>query len=334
MKVLSYVHAYVPYHNGGAETTLHDLNKALISKGHECVVVVKESPFREYMPDYEIDGVKVVFAKDKRELLHHVPTSGLLLTHLECSVRSTIVAKKFKVPVAQIIHNDLDLTRGYIGHGPDFLIYNTMWIKEKFKEFDNIPSIVVHPPIRAANYKTDRGKKVTLVNLFESKGQDIFYALAERLPDINFLAVKGGYGEQVIRHDLPNVEFMDNDFDVRNVYAKTKVILMPSKYETYGRVACEAASCGIPSIVSDTPGLREALGEAGTYISRKDVLTSDVLEAWEKALRATLTPRKYGALSKAALERSEALDLLSARELEMFTLYAEQFVSIFKRKKS
>lgn len=328
MKIVSYVHAYVPHHNGGAETTLHDMNRALVEAGHDCTVVIKESVFREYKSDYQVDGVNVVHAKDKREIVKYLPGADLLLTHLECSVRATLLGKRFRVPVAQLIHNDMNLTMKYVAHSPDFLVYNTEWIKEEFaKEYNHIPSIVVRPPIRMNRYKVDRGKSVTLVNLYERKGANTFYALAERFPNVPFLGVKGGYGEQVLRHDLPNVEIMEYTPDIRKAYEKTKLILMPSLYESYGRVACEAAASGIPSIVSDTPGLREALGDAGTYLDPYDVT------AWETALRSSLTPRKYGALSKAALERSERLDARSADELDMFVLYCEQFVSLYKKKR-
>lgn len=327
MKIVSYVHAYVPDHNGGAETTLHDLNKALIAEGHECTVVLKQNQGKP-AGEYEIEGVQVIQSADKRDVLHHIPRADVVLTHLECSIRAQLLAQSYNIPVGHVVHNDLSLTKRYIAHGCDFIIYNTDWIKAKFhEEFGHIPSIVVHPPILSERYKTDRGRKVTLVNLFERKGSDIFYALAEKMSDVNFLAVKGGYGKQELRHDLPNVEIMEHDFDIKKAYAKTKVILMPSKYESYGRVACEALASGIPSIVADTPGLREALGDSGTYLNPTDV------EAWETALRATLTPRKYGSLSKAALARSERLDSLSQDELSTFTLFVEQFASLHKKKR-
>lgn len=328
MKIVSYVHAYVPHHNGGAETTLHDMNRALVEAGHDVVVVLKELPKYRGKKPYEVDGVNVIPAQDKKEIVLQLAGTELLLTHLECSTRATLLGKKFNIPVGQIIHNDVYLTRGYISHAPDFLVYNTHWIRDKFaEEFNKIPNLVIHPPIVAERYKVDRGKNVTLVNLFERKGSNLFYSLAERLPDVKFMGLIGGYGEQVIRHDIPNVEIMEYSPDVRKAYEKTKLILMPSVYESYGRVACEAAASGIPSIVSDTPGLREALGDAGTYLDPYDV------DAWETALKAALTPRKYGALSKAALERSKALDTMAKDELDTFVLFCEQFVSIYKRKR-
>lgn len=328
MKIVSYVHAYVPHHNGGAETTLHDMNRALVDAGHNVTVVIKETPLMSHQTDYEIDGVKVLHAPDKRFITLQITGADLILTHLECSTRATILGNKFKIPVAQLIHNDLDLTRKYAAHGPSFLIYNTEWIREKFhEEFSHVPNLVIHPPVLIERYKVDRGKKVTLVNLYERKGSNLFYSLAREFPEVEFMGVVGGYGEQEIRHDLPNVEIMDYTPDVRQVYEKTKLILMPSIYESYGRVACEATASGIPSIVSDTLGLREALGDAGTYLDPTDV------KAWETALRASLTPRRYGALSKAALERSKALDTIARNELDTFVLYCEQFVSLYKKKR-
>ena len=328
MKIVSYVHAYIPYHNGGAETTLHDLNLALVKAGHDVHVIVKESPKHFGKQPYEFEGVKVSYAQNKKDIVFALPGTDLLLTHLECSVRATLLGKTFRVPVGQIVHNDMDLTRRYLAHSPDFVIYNTVWIKDKFaEEFGEIPNLVVHPPVVADRYKVDRGKSVTLVNLYDRKGSNTFYALAERFPNVTFLGVQGGYGKQEIRHDLPNVEIMDYTPDIRKAYEKTKLILMPSVYESYGRVACEAAASGIPSIVSDTPGLREALGDSGTYVSPTDV------DAWETALRASLTPRKYGALSKGALGRSEALDTMAREELDIFALYCEQFANLYKKKR-
>ena len=39
---------------------------------------------------------------------------------------------------------------------------------------------------------------------------------------------------------------VDHTTDMRSVYAQTRVLLVPSVYESYGRVALEAAASGIP----------------------------------------------------------------------------------------
>ncbi|MFI1769152.1 glycosyltransferase family 4 protein [Streptomyces sp. NPDC020800] len=59
-----------------------------------------------------------------------------------------------------------------------------------------------------------------------------------------------------------------------HVYSRSRVMLMPSLYESWGRVAVEAFASGIPVIAHPTPGLVESLGEAGIFAYRDD------LNAW------------------------------------------------------
>src|SRR5690606_41527203 len=104
------------------------------------------------------------------------------------------------------------------------------------------------PPVMDEEYATERGDGVTLINLYPPKGAATFWTLAERMPDVKFLAVIGGYGHQDVR-ELPNVEVMPNIPGRRmrdEVYARTKILLMPSEYESWGRVGVEAMASGIP----------------------------------------------------------------------------------------
>ena len=62
------------------------------------------------------------------------------------------------------------------------------------------------------------------------------------------------------------------------VYARTGVLIQPSKYESYGKAACEAISCGIPVVCTDTPGLREALDYAGIFAERNAEAYKEAIE--------------------------------------------------------
>jgi glycosyltransferase involved in cell wall biosynthesis len=163
---------------------------------------------------------------------------------------------------------------------------------------------VVRPPVRAADYRTTPGDMITLINLFANKGADTFWALAERMPDRQFLAVRGSYGEQVLR-DLPNVEVVDNvpggDM-AKLVYARTRILLMPSEYESWGRTGVEACASGIPVIATPTPGLLESLGDAGTFVAAGDV------DGWQKAIENLDDADIYRKASAAAKKRSKQLD--------------------------
>jgi glycosyltransferase involved in cell wall biosynthesis len=111
------------------------------------------------------------------------------------------------------------------------------------------------------------GTHVTLVNCYKEKGGDLLIALAKALPDVSFLGVLGSYNKQV-KESLPNLTYVENTKDIESFYKKTHIILMPSVYESWGRVAVEAMSLGIPVIAHPTPGLRESLGDAGLFANR------------------------------------------------------------------
>lgn len=192
------------------------------------------------------------------------------------------------------------------------VVWNSEWVRERSTWPGR--SIVVYPLVDPDQYRTKRGNLVVQVNLSADKGGHLFWELARRLPDRRFLGVMGGWGRQVIPSDPPpNVELMEYTHDPREIYARARVILMPSKdlgepgtrpawTESFGRVAIEAAASGIPTIAHPTPGLVEALGEAGIFANRHDV------GAWVDALTRLDDRRTYNRYARAARKRSRDLD--------------------------
>ena len=88
-----------------------------------------------------------------------------------------------------------------------------------------------------------------------------------------------------------------------DVWARTKVLLMPSTYESYGMVAVEALASGIPVIACPTPGLKESLDYAGIFPH------STSLKLWQSELARLLTDDNYYAeRSQLALQRSKEID--------------------------
>lgn len=68
------------------------------------------------------------------------------------------------------------------------------------------------------------------------------------------------------------VELADRQEDVRQAYAVTDVLLVPSLLESFGRVVSEAMINGIPVVASDLPPVREQVGdeEAGLLFPPDD----------------------------------------------------------------
>lgn len=353
MKFLAYVHAYVPDHGAGAETTLHDLLRALVARGHSCTVLLSRRFEGDRVEaDYWIDGVQVIAHRedDREQAGRWMLDSDVILTHLDSTERVCAMKHIHGKPIIQVIHNSMSITTGYLALGADLVVHNTEWVKEAHGnalKFTVVPigvpgglewrgrtqwtwdEIVVHPPVHAEDYKDAVGPhdKITLINLWPGgtygethtgKGSDVFWPLARAMTDVQFLGVKGGYGEQEI-WDLPNVEIIENTQNVRDdVYGRTKVLLVPSRYESFGRVAVEAAASGIPTIAHPTPGLKEALGPDGLYCHRDDHA------AWSRTIRRLLTDDSfYREQQQIALARSAYWGSRRHEETRLFCESAE-----------
>lgn len=127
----------------------------------------------------------------------------------------------------------------------------------------------------AEEYRTQPGDCATLVNLNADKVGELFWQVAAWTPQWKFLGVQSAYGQQIMPPPrLPNGEVLDGvpGQQMReHVYSRSRVMLMPSLYESWGRVAMEAFASGIPVIAHPTPGLVESLGEAGIFAYRDDL---------------------------------------------------------------
>lgn len=344
IKILSLVHAYVGHgRNAGGETTLHDIFKDFVARGAQVDVILDEPT--SYGEVTVVDGVTVhpYHDYDSGKFNMMARDTDIIMTHLDCSERATIVAEYTGKPIVQLIHNTFWQTQGYLSNGCDLAIYNSDWVSDFHEGRDaklalvantqnveqisislQVPrqtkwdSIVVHPPIDFDRYVTTPGDHITLVNLFPNKGAAIFYEMAKRFPKLPFMAVRGGYDrkEYLIPDVLPpNVRIVQNCNDFNDVLSRTRILLMPSVYESFGRVALEAAASGIPTIASDTPGLREALGVQGLYapvsMSEPDEwgrhspeATAQDLDQWQACIKSLQTKKAYDIASGLAKERT------------------------------
>lgn len=313
LRVLARVHAYPPRHNAGSEWMLHSMLRALVARGHEVTVWLSR-----YSPDhdaYDVDGVQVVPFAARLDFAAAVKAADVIVSHHENVPAAGALARGLGRPFVAICHNTHPTIFKNVGRGSTALaVYNSLHMEAEaeafFCEYTSslrpTASIVVRPPVFASDYATTPGDRITLVNLNADKGGELFWQLAERLPDVRFLGVKGAYGGQVERPGgLPNVEVVEHlpgDQMREQVYARTRVLLVPSVSESWGRVAVEAMASGIPVIANGTAGLSESLAEAGIFAERGDP------QAWVSALTALQDPVQWSEVSDRCLARSKALD--------------------------
>lgn len=311
MRIIARLHGYPPQHNAGAEWMVHSMLRALVERGHDVQVWL--SRYSGDGKPYDLDGVHVIPLQARLDFATAVRTADVLLSHLENVPSTSALARGYGKPVIGICHNTHRPTfRDVASGGVALAVLNSQWMEREaelfYAEYPKsvrpASTLIVRPPVFADEYRTRPGSKVTLVNCNLEKGGKVLEALARRMPDTEFLAVAGAYGEQILP-DLPNVEVLQQvpGSQMREqVYAKTRVLLMPSSYESWGRVGCEALASGIPVVAHPTPGLCESLGEAGVFVDRND------LDGYEAVLRKLLQPAEYRLASKRARARSAELD--------------------------
>lgn len=118
---------------------------------------------------------------------------------------------------------------------------------------------------------------LTFVNPSVEKGVFVFARIAEELgkrrPEIPLLVVESRAGETAVvgcgldLREHANVFLMEHTSDPRHFYRVSRALLMPSLVpETFGRVAAEAMTNGIPVLASDRGALPETLGRSGVVL--------------------------------------------------------------------
>lgn len=308
MKVLATIHMGPPTHNAGSELMIHTMLRYLADHGHEAQVVVGRGEDRTYqgVTYRSTANMRGQHADTLRKQMHR--WADVVVTHLDHSRIAMRYAVKAHKPLVHLVHNHLQLEANLVTEANCALaVMNSQWLADRVQWPHR--QIIVRPPVWQDDYRTAPGDHVAMVNLTESKGCETFYELARRRRNDRFLGVVGAYGHQLIRQ-IPNVEIAPHTGNMRDdVYARTRVLLMPSDYESWGRVAVEALCSGIPVIAHPTEGLTESLGDAGIFCDRADIA------AWETELERLDDPAEYAKASKAAKNRAAELDQIARDDL-------------------
>jgi glycosyltransferase involved in cell wall biosynthesis len=160
------------------------------------------------------------------------------------------------------------------------------------------------------------GEYITLINANQNKGVHIFIDLAKRLPHLKFLGVRPYYGETNVPPYPANVDWVYFDDDIRNIFRKTRILIMPSYYESYGRVAIEAMINGIPVLYSkpalksvypggSTEGIQSWIGDAAIACSREEPTD------WVAALTMLQDSEKYKEWSEKGRAHIESMNVFN-----------------------
>lgn len=337
MRIIASIHLFYPNHCCGSEAMLLHIFKYLISKGHECRVILHQDS--NIPTPYTYEGIEC-FGSKVGTMVDTYRWADLVVTQLDFTQFTIIMAAEAKRPLVHFVHNDIPYNCILNSFGNVSAVYNSEWIAKKIGY--KIPGTVLHPPCNAKDYEVETTREyITLVSLNERKGGYKFYEIAKAMPDKNFLGVIGSYDNPgPLRMDqmaiinklltLPNFTLVPNTPDILATYRRTRILLMPSDYESWGRTATEAMCSGIPVICTPTDGLMENCQEAAIYVGNPidgepgeaQVDTGDVKD-WVKAIRRLDNPKTYKKYSLACRQRAQELDPIKELEaLEQFLIDA------------
>jgi glycosyltransferase involved in cell wall biosynthesis len=303
MNILISIHLYPPAHNCGAEYMAHSIAKHLQSKGHHIKVLLHQANYYRITNNYVFDGIDV-FPPNQNVIDSLMRWSNAIITHLDYTHWTIAEASRYNKPVFHLIHNSHKYPEIENAQNPQYVVYNSKWISKDLNyKWDNF---TLTPPVDFRDYDlgndSEANDYITLINLNENKGGKIFEQIAMALPNRRFLGVLGSYDEQVIPK-LENVKIVPNSASIKPIYGMTRILLMPSKYESWGRTATEAMANGIPVICTEADGLKENCGNAGIYIKNRDNVQS-----WIEAIKKLDDKKTYSDASRKSRKRAQDHD--------------------------
>jgi hypothetical protein len=313
MNLTAFLHGYPPLWSMGGEMSTHRTLRAV----PESIV------FTTTLERYRLDGVLVMPSTGSsfQSIIEDAKTAetDILFAHSTLSQETIRAAKRMKLPSILAVHAPPryggDLRRAW--HSATVRLYNTQVAR---KEWHDPKGWLLHPPAGGPSPMPDGPHNaLTLTSSLLNKGAGRVLELARRRPDRRFIIVESpahpthgspDFWEQADR--LGNVEVWPrlHPGEMGRLWAETRVLLVPSRYETYGMSAVEAAWHGIPSVHVDTPHVHEGIGTAAR------LLQSQSVDELDGAL--TEVELEYDLWSDRAFDRAGSLAQRESDELERF----------------
>lgn len=306
MRVVAFVPNYPPHSRVGAWAATHAYLAHLVRLGHHVEVFTQAQGLLEV-----VDGVTVGSGHNPVVVDTALSSCDIVVYHAgDLTGRGPSLAERWGKPHVVMAHGEIGDPTAL--ENAALVVFNSHSLARASVPIGDFsfPWIVCRPPVDAGAYRTTPGDRVTLVNLSESKGGELFWRLVRGAPHRQFLGVEGAYGNQYI-DTAANAETISTTVNMRDdVYRRTRILLMPSERETWGMTAVEAMASGIPTIAHPTAGLIESLGAAGIFVDRDDV------HRWLAEIERLHDSEEWRHASTRSLARSVELD--PADDLERF----------------
>lgn len=329
--------SHIPESTGGLQTTIDALAKLLQARGHEVLVlanvlrdssaIVLHEPQEErfaVLPDFDGLSYPVARANEAVEALPGVlagwqPDIVSIALGGGRQAAMVVLCLRARIPVMLTVHNVEPRDVSTIFPDSPLLgrLANSEFTARRMESLFGVRLPVLPPLIDPATCvlpadQRGQGESILLVNPSVSKGIDLFFRLAAARPDLHFLTIESwtiSPDWQAILHnratELGNVEILGPTRDMRPVYRRARLLLMPGIHEeTWGKTATEAQLNGIPVIASARGALPETIGDGGLSVP-----IDQGIGPWLDALdKVAGDAALYQRLSQAALDHANRPD--------------------------
>jgi glycosyltransferase involved in cell wall biosynthesis len=332
---------YFPWEIGGLQSSTHELVRQLIALGHDCAVVsgFTRGRIRWYLARSRLFAQGKTFATHcfSGYDVYSARSAARIIPQVVAAFRPdvAVIQGRLTVPIARALKRrcvpaviyirDVDFGEQVesesLGDCADMFIANSEFTARSALKKFGIRSEIIVPSIDPAAYRVEPSREVVVfVNPVPKKGVAIALEVARLCPELPFLFVESWtlsnanlrqLGKQL--ELLPNVTLLRKTTDMRQIYGRAKIVLVPSVWdEAWGRVASEAQISGIPVVGSQRGGLPEAIGPGGIIID-----LSEPAQRWADVLRQLWNDRQlYSHYSDAASKYAKRSELDPAQQAQ------------------
>lgn len=306
MRILVLSDLWLPF-PGGAERLMFNVSRDLMRRGfdldvltgYECPQEFDGPPVDSWPIPLDAEGWRILDA----HLGGYCP--DVILTHhlYARTFGEALVATG--IPVVHVVLNGERLP------GAALAVFISEWVKER--GCPQPGDIVLTPPAFDDVVAPTHGDAIGFIKPIPHKGVELVYRIAAAMPERRFVILRGEWQDLEVIRPAPNIEFMEPVDDIREFYARCRLVLMPSLSEDAGTVCFEATLNGLPALSTDVGGLAET--NAGGILFH----VADTVQAWVRNIRQLDSPHAYERVvasqreALAKVDHASTLDLLAQR---------------------
>ena len=194
------------------------------------------------------------------------------------------------------------LTGNHMNFDPANVFLTAHWADEQFspKKKDKTEVFGVKPDETVILFAGRLSNEKGVMEL-----PSIYQSIKESGSNVCFAIAGTGPTEAELKKALPDARYLgwiDSD-KLAEVYSAADLLILPSKFDTFGCVVLEAFSCGLPVIAYKTKGPKDIIndGDNGYLVTNKDKMAKRIIEFInDKELQTSM--------KTSALERSKVFN--------------------------